>query len=99
MRKNGWPQIAIDFVAKNAALITDEEMAKQLSLILGKTITRTSCTYHRNKLKLSKTRGPKSKLTGGQSKPVEVTTPDDTVALTEVTEEKQENHNVSHGQF
>jgi hypothetical protein len=65
MRKNGWNQSEIDFLVNNAGILTDAEIAEQLSQITGRKITRTACTQRRSRLGLKKLRGRK-KNNGGQ---------------------------------
>ena len=60
----------VEFIAKNASLISDKEGAKQLSAIIGKEIKEQVWTKARQKLGLRKTRGKHAKVIqneGGQS--------------------------------
>jgi hypothetical protein len=63
MDNNEWANIEIMFLVKNCSLITDTEIAQQLSRMTGKTFERGDCVNMRNMLGLKKTRGKQSVLT------------------------------------
>jgi len=102
MRKNGWNEAEVEFLKNNAGLLTDAEIAEQLSQMTGRKITRTACTQRRSRLGLKKLRGRK-KNNGGQRFDTRVSTPPNQENTTVPSVVEQESNNVQettgHGQF
>jgi hypothetical protein len=101
-----WSKEEVEFLIKNSPFVTDEEGARQLSLISNRKISKNTWSLKRRLLGLNKKTGrptghlPRiAKKKSDQSIPESNSTNQNNVVIPNPIIEQQENHHVRHDYF